>query len=662
MASMHDWDKRHVKKLDWAYEARESLVKDCKNHDIFFFEDHSSESEMMISVYGKSQRGKTTCILSLLGINEEDILTVSDILRGSRKRGTSATSTATAYKKSSSDCFGLAYGESLHLEMDDETFKAKMDEVRSEIENNPRSIDQITIFIPRKYFGSSEKEFKYRIVDLPGIESAEERERDHVEALVDKYFKSSDSVLIVELANSLTDLGHISFARQGLEIWSKRFKVILTRSFSLESVKNMILGQNEEVIYDRLKQYYNEEVHRSLVKKIDKDLEIYPLEFGESLLEFTSTFPEQKESVFKVLRRLKEELLQSISESLTIEDKLIESVYMTNTIQKRVDEKKEERKKVLGNLEKNIRRTEVYLSEDNGVVGSIKFEESVLQNFEEILYTLKKVNYIKEVKNIDRFFNGLIVESEGRCFPIPFNSSVDLGIVLKKTVDTDKLKEDLLKIKEKMREDIHEELYEEVLYPISKTRDTRCENLVKDYEKKHLYSDTFNTYEVDAVVESLFTKRWLKKFLKEDFSDILLDSFEFYYNSYRKKAYAELSELVMKAVEIIRNNIILKQDKIGSMERSEKIKERTLAELRLAKILKGKLYDELIQQYEADAIVVSRFQEYLDQAFKKEYNRTVAQMNQEFSSVWDLMYLKLITDKYQYFTDKLENKYGKTII
>lgn len=662
MTSIHEWKERHEKKLDWAYKARESLIYDCKNHDIFFFQDHSSESEMMISVYGKSQRGKTTCILSLLGIKEENIQIVLDILRAGRKKGTSATSTATAYKKSSSDRFGLAVGETLHLDLEDKTFKDKMVDVRVEIENNPYSIDEITIYIPNKYFGSSEREFKYRIVDLPGIESAEEKERDHVNAQVDKYFKSSDSVLIIEQANSLTDLGNISFARQGLEIWSNRFKVILTRSFSLESVKNMILGKDDETIYNSLKNYYREEVNRSLVKKIDKELEIYPLEFGESLVEFTNTFPEEKDSVFKVLRRFKEELLLSISESLTIEDKLIESVYMTNTIKKRVDEKKEERKLELNKLEKKIKRTERYLSGQDGVGWSIKIEKDNLKNIEVLLQTLRREKNNNQQQFIGCYLKGLKLESEGKIFSIPFISSVGVGSVPKKTVATDKLKDNLLKIKEKMREDINERLSNLILQPISELGDSQCENLAKDFKKKIFYSDTFDTFDVDGVIESLFTGIWFMKHLRANFSDILVSYLAVFYNDYRERVYGEISELILKAEGHINYKIIQKNEKIVSLEKLKLIKERNLSELQKEKKSKEESYEEVIQQYEADAIVVSKFQEYLAQAFKKEYNRTVDQMNPENSSVWDMLYLKLITNKYQYITNKLVNKYGKTIV
>lgn len=657
-----DWEKLHQKKLNWAYDARENLLKDLKSHDLFYFEDNIAESEMMISVYGKSQRGKTTCILSLLGIKGEEILTVSDILRGSRKRGTSATSTATAYKRSASDNYAIAYGDIFLQELAPDEFKKRMDEIRHEIESKPGSIDQITVFIPDKYFDESAPLHKFRIVDLPGVESAEEKEKEHVEELVERYFKSSDSVLIVELANSLTDLGQISFAKQGLEIWSRRFKVILTRSLSLESVKNMILGKCEDEIYESLLAYYQAEVNRSLFGKIQDNIEIFPMEFGESLLEFTATYPRHKEAIYGVLNRMRNDLLNSISETLTMEDKLMESVNMANTIKKRAEDKKREKEQFLNDVEKKLKRVETYSSIDGGIRLQKELYEKKLSVSQKLYRVLSDTTYpIASTENNSEPF--LIYLHDKTKIGISMNndSNSENRSILKKEVDLAQINMDLINSREQIRNAVKSSIYDQILEPILAVGNTTCEKLVKDYEKKNFLNEEMDLYEVDEILDSLFFTHFFRKKLKQDALELIMNSLKVYRERYTNSKYNEIPRLIERIKKVIlKNNNELEQN-IYDIEMDLRMKIKNLERLRSLKSAKEQEYEQIINQYEADAKVVVKFQEYLDASFRNEYNQVIKEMNGENEGVWNLFYLKLITEKHQYFTNKLENKYGKEI-
>ncbi len=657
-----DWQTLYDRKLDWAYEARNNLVNDCTHHDIFFFEDHANQSEMMISVYGKSQRGKTTCILSLMGIKEDHVKTVTDLLRGSRKKGKSATSTATVYTRAHTDFFSLEYIDNCYIDISDEMFVEKIDEVRERIEKSPGSIDQITIHLPRKYFTQEEHSFGYKIVDLPGVESAEEKERDHVRVIVDKYLKSSDSVLIVELANGLTDLGNTSFARQGIGIWSKRFKVILTRSFSLESIKSLVLGKNEEEMYLNLKRYYEEEVQRSLMGKMESNLEIYPMEFGESLIEFTTAYPECRNAVYAVLDRFKRELLKSVSEALTIEDKILESVNMTNTITKRVENQKNKKENFLRGIDKKIRKREEQISESYGLKDAMNFEREMcneLLEFKKLLNEPKK-SYTSTLKYEFSILDFYDKNNKQLVFNIQ-NNKVEPNVARDK-VNVEKLKDNINEFVNDSNRKIWEDSMDELLEHLRINKDVKKahESLIKDSFEKYQSKNTLKE-DVTKLIEVFFSRKLLRQYLNADSLGL--------YENFLKDEYAKFSNQMRYMVES------LKKEFIPIIEKSMKehnqmaldyemelhLKEKKIRKLKEERIEKVLEYDHLIERYENDAKVVSKFINYLTEAFTKEYNNTVARINEKAEPVLHLAYAKLIMEKYRYFTNKMENKYGKAI-
>ena len=60
-----------------------------------------------VCVYGKSQVGKTTLILDMIGLKDECKRDVAEVLRGGIALGNSSTSTAIIYSQSESDLYGV---------------------------------------------------------------------------------------------------------------------------------------------------------------------------------------------------------------------------------------------------------------------------------------------------------------------------------------------------------------------------------------------------------------------------------------------------------------------------------------------------------------------------------------------------------------------------
>ena len=67
-----------------------------------------TKEEKLVVVFGKPQTGKTTLILSLMGVSEEKLADVSKVLRAGTPKGDSSTSTAIIYQRSDDDMFGIS--------------------------------------------------------------------------------------------------------------------------------------------------------------------------------------------------------------------------------------------------------------------------------------------------------------------------------------------------------------------------------------------------------------------------------------------------------------------------------------------------------------------------------------------------------------------------
>src|SRR5574344_583372 len=95
----YEWSDRTI------YELKRGLLLYENKDDNY---DNRKDSKFVV-IYGTSQIGKTTLILNLLGIVNENFNTVYDVLRANREHGNSSTSTAIIYRQSSDDKFGLAF-------------------------------------------------------------------------------------------------------------------------------------------------------------------------------------------------------------------------------------------------------------------------------------------------------------------------------------------------------------------------------------------------------------------------------------------------------------------------------------------------------------------------------------------------------------------------
>ena len=256
-----------------------------------------------VCVYGKSQVGKTTLILNMIGLKDEYKRDVAEVLRGGIALGNSSTSTAIIYSPSESDLYGVRSetleGKILSVVEDctSDEMRQKLQSIRSDVEKNSFSNNAILhIYIPKNYFSSSEKENKISILDLPGIESRNIHEKAHVESLMNRYIPISSVCIIACTANEIQSLE--KFELPNNIDWKNlphRFYVVITRSYSAGNIKSYFDQRNQRDIgfMDFIKKEYRNALSNILGNNYKT--KIFLLEMGDSFVSLCKELKNEKD-------------------------------------------------------------------------------------------------------------------------------------------------------------------------------------------------------------------------------------------------------------------------------------------------------------------------------------------------------------------------------
>ncbi|MTH54531.1 hypothetical protein GKZ89_14090 [Bacillus mangrovi] len=296
-------------RMDWAFEAKDDFLNQFR---IFKATENKQEDrKLIISVYGPTQVGKTSLILTLMGVKEQYLDEISEFLRGKRKLGESATATVTKYQISPTEDFIVKVPD--HQERIIKSvheFEEQMAHLRNLVETGSiQSIEPVNIAVPKSK--CKEQVRQIELLDLPGIESAELKEQRHVARCVEFWVPNSHICLIVNGAADLTFLRDIPMSN--LQRWYKlpdNYFIVLTRAFSPESVQRRI--QSNEIVETKdVISYYRREIEDILKEKIGT---IYPIEIGGSIKFLSEKEQILANSIFSALKERIEKLdIQDIS-------------------------------------------------------------------------------------------------------------------------------------------------------------------------------------------------------------------------------------------------------------------------------------------------------------------------------------------------------------
>lgn len=209
-----DWNQLFIKKEDWQRKTFEMIKNDLISaKDNRFIRYDNSEENHLVMIYGKSQVGKTTLILNMIGLKSEHFSEVYETLRAGVPRGNSSTSTAIIYAKSINEQYGCALTSINSLSSKDTCFFDKMgmvshlEKIRQQVESNKVAPDSILfIYIPKNYFIQDSMSNSISIMDMPGIESRNHKEDIHVQNLMTKYIPISSVCIIACRSNDIQSL------------------------------------------------------------------------------------------------------------------------------------------------------------------------------------------------------------------------------------------------------------------------------------------------------------------------------------------------------------------------------------------------------------------------------------------------------------------------
>jgi len=266
--------------------------------------------EPLVAVCGTTQVGKTTLILKLMGVSQEQqgdstaLLDLAKALRGNLRliSGEGGTPTAITYRWSSDGSFHLRtnLGESTSVSTLDE-LKQWLQEVRDamkagDIKATPDAWYRIDI--PKQFAGPSPQDIV--LVDTPGKDVANKAEISHIEDIYRGIVATSTLVIFVEHSNKIARLpNHAVPGLGGLMEFANRCALVLTHAFSEKSIAK-ILPESEfsaEWIQNRMAEEISEYIDWS-------PSNLFPLEYGHTWQGLLKDFPERAARIHPVIETI----------------------------------------------------------------------------------------------------------------------------------------------------------------------------------------------------------------------------------------------------------------------------------------------------------------------------------------------------------------------
>ena len=400
-------DRLFLDKYDWQKDAFNRIKSQLLPvRDNPFVQYNYTAATHLVCVYGKSQVGKTTLILNMIGLKDDDSKRdVSEVLRGGIAHGNSSTSTAIIYSQSESDdLYGVRIetleGKELSVVeyCTSDGMLQKLQSIRNDVEKNLFSNKAILhISIPKKYFSSSDTDNKISILDLPGVESRNILERAHVESLMNRYIPLSSVCIIACTSNEIESLKILELPNNiDWKNLPHRFFVVITRSYSAGNIKSYFDKPHKErepkLFSDFLRNKYKMELSEILGK--DYKTKIFLLEMGDSFVRLCNDLKNKKdrseltETRDCYLSSLRKSILSSKGNSLyscikelrTIVNKIEENKIIQL---KEIGKKKEEEKnQIVNGIEKLKNRRNNYCDRNQEVESAIKRLDNLYENIE----------------------------------------------------------------------------------------------------------------------------------------------------------------------------------------------------------------------------------------------------------------------------------------
>jgi len=315
------WHSLYNNRFSWAERAYETFLSEL---DPELSKAFKREKEISIVLFGPTQVGKTTLLLTLMGVSPAHFDQVATVLRGEQKKGCSATAMPTYYEISPDDHWYIS--ETTGMGLSDNDITASLSDLRSKVEGGHISnvdIEPYRIFIPQCYFNNIATDLRTRVLDLPGVMSENAHERELVTKISEKYVPTADLVLLVAKADDMSFLHPENISISEVADWvfaPNRFRLIFTHTFSSASFRDQF--SNNLNSKDDVSSYFLEQL-KTHIQNVDiNDEQIYPLEYGLSYDGMKNSDGEYFEKVERITSGLFDRLRNDITKSGTKENRI----------------------------------------------------------------------------------------------------------------------------------------------------------------------------------------------------------------------------------------------------------------------------------------------------------------------------------------------------
>ena len=308
-------------RLRWQYNTQQ----DIKRKLLFVDADIPMERQRdhrLVVVFGKPQVGKTTLILSLMGIAEDRHEEISKILRAGIPEGNSSTSTAIIYQHSENEFFGICErdtngNQTMDLyQCETEEFVERLQEVRRRLENGEKNPDFILyLYLPRRYFdlGTGDNS-DISILDVPGYGSRNKQESRYVEELISRYMTASALNIVVRELYDINDLRYFQAPNGDRMEWMPhRYLVVTTHSYSQESITSYFTQKKRtESFEEYLKHECDVQFQRIFGEQSPRHIAVDVGQSFQRLINETIKTEEDRQELLSCQRRALEEIRAEI--------------------------------------------------------------------------------------------------------------------------------------------------------------------------------------------------------------------------------------------------------------------------------------------------------------------------------------------------------------
>jgi GTPase SAR1 family protein len=355
----------------WAFAARDEFIESLQEPTIQNLFGRKNERSSTVALFGQTGVGKTTLILKLLGVDESvaedgssNFVRVAEALRGSTATGGPGTATATIYRVSINALFRIKLpGEQEEAVETLSELKARLQDVRKRVEARTlRSTEPIHISLGRNYFPTDYDPQNLTVIDLPGLGSNEEREKEHVEELLHEIVRFATTILLVLRADDVARLDRLELP--GLGPWQhfhEKCLLVVTYSSSAQSIREFLTSKLAEGLDEKgwLDQFAPgiPQINRC---KDFASCSLFPLEYGHSWHAFGQgdQFPKEQRLVAPIINRLTQRLRDEILKASRPEHALGRLTGLAVAVERYIEYTTADRTAKIAVLEESLKDTE----------------------------------------------------------------------------------------------------------------------------------------------------------------------------------------------------------------------------------------------------------------------------------------------------------------